>query len=151
MYIPTEYVQVIEADLQKLLQMVDAQQAVIDYVKGTKSYNNLVIALGAVTGILGVIFALTTPVSVAMGIVSVLTNLSGSEKENLLSVLKSGKDGLYTASRQLIDYPKYDKLKVRLPFLRYYDSVNSQYLTLVQGEGQITAVHTSNPPVWIEK
>ncbi len=95
--------------------------------------------LAAFATVLSLAFMLPTPVTLAAGIISAMGDI-GNERNAVIQVCKNGEDFLQELMYFMDDHPNYDLIRVDLPFLEF---VNEGF-RIVQGEGQITAVHMGN-------
>lgn len=88
--------------------------------------------------ILGLIFVQSTPVGVVAGVVGVLSLMASSEEEVFKGLLEAGYSELANLEYFLVDNPKYDLIRVKLPFLEY--TVDGERIRFVTGKGVVTAL-----------
>ncbi|MDU0329862.1 hypothetical protein RW092_06530 [Paenibacillus sp. 3LSP] len=134
-----EYASEVTVSLSQIRDIVRAQRLVIDKGIIKPSNNDLMSGLGAVATILGLIFVQSTPVGVVAGVVGVLSLMSPSEEEAFKGLLEAGYSELANLEYFLVDNPKYDLIRVKLPFLEY--TVDGERIRFVTGKGVVTALH----------
>jgi len=93
-----------------------------------------------VTGVLSLVFKLGTPVTLAAGVISIVTGMIPSEKAVLQSMVYSGYWNLGYIEDFLVDNPGYDLVEVNLPFIDY-TTVGCRFIT---GSGVVTRVHSGS-------
>ncbi|MDU7476904.1 MAG: hypothetical protein E7L01_26705 [Paenibacillus macerans] len=134
-----EYASEVTVSLSQIRDIVRAQRLVIDKGIIKPSNNDLMSGLGAVATILGLIFVQSTPVGVVAGVVGVLSLMAPSEEEAFKGLLEAGYSELANLEYFLVDNPKYDLIRVKLPFLEY--TVDGERIRFVTGKGVVTALH----------
>ncbi|MEN2767336.1 hypothetical protein [Ornithinibacillus xuwenensis] len=127
--------------LDQLLDMQYGQLQARERFAGKLSDNALQTRLGAVTGVLAILFWKATTFSVATSIASLILSSTTSEKKALTTMIDAGYIGLGSAIQFLRD-PKYDRLEIELPFLEYRDFHTLDLeIALITGRGRVTRVH----------
>lgn len=120
--------------------MLDAQLAAKRYIETNETNKSTIqngVSFGA--GVLGLVFALNTPASVALGIASLATALTSSMKQSLLGNLGEGTHGLI-ALKQKMDIIGTPQVEVELPRVEIFNQATAKtIIAFVQGEPFIRA------------
>ncbi|MGW8444406.1 hypothetical protein ACWGXJ_26225 [Paenibacillus sp. S33] len=94
---------------------------------------------------LSLIFAASTPASLAAGVTSLLLGMVPSEKDALEHMVKDGYWALGYLEDFFSDSPDYDMIEVKVPFIEY-ETANVRFVT---GNCVIKRVHKKGGP-WIQ-
>ncbi len=138
-----EYIENLTLSRDKLYKIRRAQYEIRMQGFTNVDEGKLASNLTAFATVLSLAFMLPTPVTLAAGIISAMGNI-GNERDIVIKVCKNGEDFLQGLLYYMDDHPNYDLIRVDLPFLEFVD----EGFRIVQGNGQITAIHRDG--VWIE-
>lgn len=139
-----EYIENVVLNRNGIKAAKEVQKAVKNKGLDLNDYSALeraIAGIGGAASILSLVFAASTPASLALGITSVATSLMGtSERAAVINMARVGLEYLNEVEDFMDANPRYDQVKVNLPFLDYTD----KNVRFVAGTGNITAVHSGN-------
>lgn len=97
---------------------------------------SLISALSAVAGVLSFMFFLPTAFTLGSAVISLITSVSGGEKDAIISACRAGEDYLQELEIMMREHPEWQAVKVRLPFMEFLD----YGYRMVSGRGAIEAI-----------
>lgn len=134
----TEYATKIILNLTSLRQTERGQRVIYDSGIVSPDGNALTAGLSAVSAILSLIFLKSPAASLSASVISLVSGMFSSEKEQLKSLVYEGYWQLGYLEDFLVDNPQYDQIEVNLPFIEYPD----QGVRFISGKGVVTRVHS---------
>lgn len=137
-YTRDEYVETTIFTENELWKIYDAQHNIRTKGYEDQDESGLASALSASTTILSLAFMLPTPVTLAAGVISIVT-LWPSERDNLIRVCEDGEDFWHEAFSMIYTTPDADAIKLKVSYLEFVDE---GYRICTQGE--ILSIHTPN-------
>ncbi|MFB5268614.1 hypothetical protein ACE41H_17775 [Paenibacillus enshidis] len=131
---------------EQFRQTMRAQYTMYNNFDKNLSTNKWVDVLNPFLGVLGLVFTnvprFGTPIGIATGIVSLLTELVPDEEGDLEDMVKGG----YWEFGYIDDFfsrnPRYDRLEIRFPFLEYESG--GVPVRFVTGRGLVTRAHSGS-------
>lgn len=131
-----EYFEEVTLTREELKKLCRAHTEIYNYVEGQTDKIGLIEVLSSCSMVLG-LFKLPTPVQILNAIVGVLLSVYEDREEILAKCLKNAQVFLNDVEKGVDSNPKYDQVKLVLPFLDY---VNEGF-RLISGEGEVIAFH----------
>lgn len=139
----TEYAQKQIFTLDSLRKAQRAQRCMYDSGIVSPNSGALEGQLSTLTAVLGIFAASSTPASLALGVVSLATDmLSYGEKEILKNMVYEGQWQLGYMDDFMVDNPKFDRIEINLPWIEY--NVNGKAIKFITGKGVITRCHSGS-------
>ncbi|MBY9081143.1 hypothetical protein D3C81_1520540 [compost metagenome] len=135
-----EYTATLTLSLDSVRKTERAQRVIYDSGLVSPNQNTLATGLSYSASILGIVFFLSTPASLAAGVVSLVSSLVENDKAVLQSMVYSGYWNLGYLEDFLVDNPNYDLIEVTLPFIEY----ETKGVRFITGKGVVNRVHSTS-------
>lgn len=136
----------IETQILTLDELLDLQYAQLQGKKRVLDQiddNQFSQSLSGVTGILSLLFALSTGYSVSLAVASVLTSLTTNERTVLSDTITTGYVGLGEPI-ELMRNSTYDQIEIEFPFIEYTAWSTGEKVRFLSAEGLAKRVHTDS-------
>ncbi|MFA4133573.1 MULTISPECIES: hypothetical protein [Brevibacillus] len=137
-----QYSDTIIVNERQLDDLAETMEAVLEYGVIQMDDNKLESNISLGTALAGIVFNLSRPAAIAVGIISLVTSLSINLRGDLEKNIEIAVKDLHKTRRFMRDNPQYTKIEIEFPFMDYDD------IRLITGKGLVTRVYGKGG--WVE-
>ncbi|GEB31164.1 MULTISPECIES: hypothetical protein [Brevibacillus] len=132
-----QYVDTITVDQDDLDDLAEAMSDVLKYGVIQMDDNKLANMASLTASVIGIVFNLVRPLSIAVGVVGLVASLSPNLKKQLEDNIRIAIDDMHD-TRRFMKRNGYRKAKLEFPFMDYED------IRLITGKGNILRLQDKN-------